>query len=376
MATSVLHLMQCTYLGGTEQTMYALMRGLQGRGYAFTVCSMHPPGEGGDLMREHGIPVLGHEYHGRFGWRTHRRLRETVGRLDCDLVLVSGPTLSGSVAVRHARSQRRVLTVHYHHGADRRSRMKWAAFYRIFGRDYARITFLTDFIRREAEAVAPKLADRFRTIHAPILPPTPLSPAQRADLRASWGLPADVPVVVNAGQLIERKRWDVFLNVAAKVARREHDVHFLIAGDGPARPALEGRVRDLGLSGRVRFVGWQRDTNAVYTASDVLLFNSDADAFGRTPAEAMACGLPVVASVAYGGTSELINHERNGFLLSMHDEGRLAGYVCDVLHESPRRSDMVREGMKTVRERYGYDTFLNAYRTLFSEVLTQGAGEG
>jgi L-malate glycosyltransferase len=284
-------------------------------------------------------------------------------------VLVSGPTLSGCAAARRARSDRRILTVHYHHGTDRASRLKWGAFYRVFGRDYARITFLTDFIRREAEAVAPQLADRFRTVRAPVLPAAPVSPDERAHRREGWGLPVDVPVVVNAGQLIPRKRWDVFLNVAARVARRERDVHFLIAGDGPARPALEARARDLGIAGRVRFVGWQQDTRAVYAAGDVLLFNSDADAFGRTPLEAMACGVPVVASVAYGGTAELIQHERNGFLLDRHEEDALAGHICDVLRASSRRAQIVREGLITVNRDYGYDGFLTTYQKLFGEVL-------
>ncbi len=363
--------MQCTHLGGTEQTVYALMRGLHGRRYDFTVCSMHPVGDGGPLLRESGIPVIGHEYRGRFGWRTHPSLRRTVRWAACDLVLVTGPTLSGAVAVRHARSDRRVLTVHYHHGQDRRSRWKWRAFYAAFGRDYARITFLTDFIRREAEAVAPHLADRFRTVRAPVLPPRPLDPAERAGIRAEWGLPADVPVVVNAGQLIPRKRWDVFLNVAARLSRRERDVHFLIAGDGPSRPLLEERARELGIANRVRFVGWQRDTNSVYAAGDVLLFNSDADAFGRTPLEAMASGLPVVASVTYGGTGELIENGRNGILLDRHDEDALAAHVESLLRPGPARREMVRRGLNTVSRDYGYEGFLAEYDKLFREVLSQ-----
>jgi len=361
--------MQCTYLGGTEQTLYMLMRGLRARGFDFTVCSMHPPGDGAAVLQECGIPVIGHEYRGRFGWRTHRALRRTIGRLDCDLVLVSGPTLSGAVAVRHARRTRRVLTVHYHHGSRPADRLKWGAFYRLFGADYARITFLTDFIRREAEAVAPHLADRFVPIRAPLAVPPARSADRRAELRARWGLSSDAPVVANAGQLIPRKRWDVFLNVAARVARRERDAQFLIAGDGPARPALEARARALGLDGRVRFIGWLRDADAVYGASDVLLFNSDADAFGRTPAEAMACGVPVVASVAYGGTSELIEHGRNGFLLDRHEEGALAEHVCALLRAPGRRAQIVREAMATVQDRYGCEAFLDAYERMFREVL-------
>jgi len=369
MAVPVLHLMQCTYLGGTEQTAYALMRGLHGRGYAFTVCSLHPPGQGRAILEEMGIPLLAHPYRGRFGWRTHPRLRRTIRAVDCRLVLVTGPTLSGCLAVRRARSDRRILSVHYHHGADLRSRIRWGAFYRAFGPDYARIVFLTDFIRREAEALAPALADRFVTIRAPIEPPPSITPAEREALRHAWRLPAHVPVVVNAGQLVERKRWDVFLRVAARLARRHGDVHFLIAGDGPARRRLERLADDLGIRRRVRFVGWQRDTAAVYAAGDVLLFNSDADAFGRTPAEAMAAALPVVASVRYGGTRELIEHGRNGFLLDRHDEDALAEYVELMLRSPSLRTQIVRTGMEKVRREYGYEAFLDAYRRLFEEVL-------
>lgn len=360
--------MQCTYLGGTEQTVYALMRGLAPRGYAFTVCSMHPPGDGAALLADAGIPVIGHTYRGRFGWRSHASLRRTIHAIDTDLVLVTGPTLSGCAAVRRARSDRRVLTVHYHHGTDRRSRMKWRAFYRVFGADYARITFLTDFIRREAEAVAPQLADRFRTIRAPVAPPPADHATRREAVRAAWALPADAPVVVNAGQLIERKRWDVFLGVAARVARRNPDVHFLVAGDGPMRPLLERRAGELGIGRRLRFVGWQRDTAGVYAAADLLLFNSDADAFGRTPLEAMAAGLPVVASVQYGGTRELIEHERNGILLDHHDEDALADYVTQLLTSPGRRSAMVGEARRTVERDYGLDSFLQSYERLFEEV--------
>ena len=240
----VLHLMQCMYLGGTEQTAYALMRGLHGPDYRFEIVSMHPPGEGAEFMTRLGIPVRGQEYRGRFGWRSHGELRRTIGCLPCDLVLVTGPTLSGAMAVRHALSRRRVLSVHYHHGADRISRLKWRAFYGTFGRDYARIVFPTDFIRREAESIAPELAARFRTIRNSITAVPRRSPGERERLRRAWGLPSGVPVVTNAGQLIRRKRWDVFLNVAARVAGRNPDAHFLIAGDGPERSALE----DLALS--------------------------------------------------------------------------------------------------------------------------------
>jgi len=361
--------MQCTHLAGTERTLYAMMNGLHGPRYDFRIVSMHPAGAGAELMAEAGIPTVGHAYRGRFGWRSHLSLRRTVAQTPCDLVLVSGPTVSGSLALSATPVRRRVLTVHYHHETDPQSRRRWRAFYRLCGRRYHTITYLTDFIRREAEAIAPWIAPHARTVRAPAVHIGRTDPAVRREMKRRFGLDEHCPVIGNASALESRKRLDVFLNVAQRITQRCPDAQFLIAGDGPLRGALEAQARDLGIGDRTRFVGWLREPGDLFAALDLLLFNSEADAFGRTPMEAMAVGVPVVASVRHGGTNELIEHGHNGVLLTEHDEEALAEHAVGLIGDDALRERVVERGLQTVRDRHGLDAFLSAYDEIFRDAL-------
>ncbi|MBN1490238.1 MAG: glycosyltransferase [Phycisphaerae bacterium] len=367
--TRVLHLMQCTYLGGTEQTMYTLMRGLQGAEYGFQIVSLHPPGDGAELMATAGIPTAGHAYRGRFGWRTHWSLRRTIARTPCDLVLVTGPTVSGSLALGATPTQRRVLTIHHHHGSSPGARRLWQAFYRMYGHQYHVITYLTDFIRREAEAIAPWIAPRARVVRAPAASIGRVDDEARRAFKRSFGLDEAAPVIGSAGRLVTPKRPDVFLDVAVRVARRCPEAQFVVAGGGPLQTELERRAEHLGLASRMHFLGWLRDTDRFFGALDAFLFTSDADAFGRTPMEAMAVGVPVVASVVYGGTDEIIEHGHNGILLPEHDIDALSGHLLDLLENPALRETRIANGLATVRARHGSEAFLRAYRAIFEETL-------
>lgn len=362
-------MMQCTHLAGTERTLYALMRGLHGPRYDFRIVSLHPAGAGAELMQAAGIPTAGHDYRGRFGWRSHLRMRRTVAQTPCDLVLVSGPTVTGSLALTAAPARRRVLTVHFHHGDDPRSRRRWRAFYRLCGRQYRTITYLTDFQRREAESIAPWIADRTRTVRAPVITVGRADETTRLTLKQRFGLDVHGPVIGNASALIDRKRIDVFLETAARIARRCPDAQFLLAGDGPQRPMLQARAHDLGIGRRTRFVGWLENAADFFGATDILLFNSDADAFGRTPMEAMASGVPVVASVRYGGTRELVRHEHNGILLRDHDVDDLAEHVIALIDDDRLRGQRIERGLATVRQLHGQDVFLKTYDAIFQDAL-------
>lgn len=149
--------------------------------------------------------------------------------------------------------------------------------------------------------------------------------------RAHFNLPGDAKVVGNAGWLIPRKRWDIFLQVAARVVAENPKVFFLIAGDGPERANLEELADSLGISDRIRWLGWQKDLSQFYPALDVLLFNADWDAMPRTPLEAMAFAVPVVCSVLHGGTREMISDDSVGICLPEHDIEKLARHVLILL---------------------------------------------
>ena len=168
--------------------------------------------------------------------------------------------------------------------------------------------------------------------------------------RIRLGMKPSDRIVGNAGWLIARKRWDVFLDVAAGVARRAPKVRFLIAGDGPDRGVLQRQAERLGIAEQIRWLGWREDLTDFYLALDVMLFNSDFDALGRAPLEAMSHGVPLVASVVHCGLPEVVDSDEVGFLLHSHDIPTLRDRVIQLLRDDDAARALGHRGRLRVAE--------------------------
>jgi glycosyltransferase involved in cell wall biosynthesis len=335
----ILNVMQCTELGGMEQASLRLMAGLQRRGHSCEVVSVNAVGRLGPALAAQGITTVGVPFRGKLGWRSHLRLRRAVrgGLGRADALLMTGPTVSGLLSLGRRRTMRRVLCVHFHHTGVKPA-WAWRGMYRLVTARFDAVTFPSDFIRTEAEALWPPLRPIASTVRNPLPLPELADGSARVAARRSLGLPEDVPVVGNAGWLIPRKRFDVFVRTAAVIRRSVPDTVFVIAGDGPERAALEALAVEAGVAPAIRWLGWQRDVGAFYRAIDLLLFNADWDAFPTTPLEAMAAGLPVVASSIHGGLKEAITSPEHGFLIGEHDTDRLAAAAIAQLTDATARA--------------------------------------
>jgi glycosyltransferase involved in cell wall biosynthesis len=314
----ILHIMQCANLGGMEQTTLLRMIGLKSRGNQVRLVSLNPLGQLEPLLKQNGIPAVGLPYRGRRGWRSLGLMYRAFRAEPVDAIMMHGHNLAAMLALGNLCRERRVLCLHFHHTGVK-PEWQWRMVYRVALKQFPVVTYPTDFIRREAQAMWPPLAAISCTLRNPFPLPELASKEERAEARRSLGLPPDAPVVGNAGWLIERKRFDIFLRVAAAIARQAPDALFLIAGDGPLRASLVRMAAELGIADRVRWVGWQRDLTAFYSSLDVLHFNSHWDALGRTPLEALTYGVPVVASVVHGGLSEILDGQGYAYLTATHD---------------------------------------------------------
>jgi glycosyltransferase involved in cell wall biosynthesis len=363
----VLNLIQCTELGGMEQATMRVLAGLQARGHTCTVVSTNPVGALGPLLASQRVPAVGVPFRGRGGWRSHPRLRAVVrsAAAKADAVLMTGPTVTGMLALRARDRRRQVLAVHYHHTGVKRP-LSWRGIYTLAMNRFGAITFPSDFIRHEAEALCPGLRRLALTVRNPLPLPALADDASRRAARTALGLPAGAPVVGNAGWLIPRKRFDVFLRVAARVRAAVPEAVFVIAGDGPERAALEALARELGIGAAVRWLGWQRDLNPVYRALDVLLFNSDWDAFPTTPLEAMSHAVPVVASSIHGGLGETIADRRVGVLMRTHDEESLAEAAVALLRDPPAARRVGAAGRERVARQCEPAAVVTAYERLLT----------
>ena len=157
----------------------------------------------------------------------------------------------------------------------------------------------------------------------------------------SFGLaiPDGVPVVVQIGNLKPQKAPLDFVRVAAIVASSFPEVHFVIAGDGPLRKQVEDLADELGIADRFHLPGWWRDVPALLAATDVAVLTSRHEGLPRAVVEALAAGVPVVAT-AVDGTPEVVHDGVNGMLAPAGDIERLAAGVCTLLEDEDRRRVM------------------------------------
>ncbi len=198
-------------------------------------------------------------------------------------------------------------------------------------------------------------------------------------LRESWGISAEAPVVGTLGRLTHQKGMDLFLHAAAGVASRVPAARFVVAGDGPARVALERLSASLGLKHRVVFAGFQEPAAAM-TAFDVFLATSRYEGLPLTLLEAMACGKAVVAP-RVGAFPEVVDSGVSGLLPSPMfwaprveglDPTPFAEAVLQLLLDDDLRKRLGEEARKKVELNHGIQTMVARHEALYEQLLGNG----
>jgi glycosyltransferase involved in cell wall biosynthesis len=249
--------------------------------------------------------------------------RQILNLEAADALIMTGHNLMAMAALGDFCRHKRLLAMHFYH-TGAKPMWQWRVIYRVAQRCFNAITYPSDYVREEACAIYPPIRNMAWTVRNPLDREPIVTVAHRKILRDRLQLGPDVLIIGNAGWLLPLKRFDIFLRVAARVSVQLPNAQFVIAGDGPERESLRSLARQLGIDQKVHWLGWQKDMRTFYPGLDVLLFNSDWDAFPTTPLEAMSFGVPVIASVLNGGLREVITDDRYGILLQDHDIDRLA----------------------------------------------------
>ena len=196
---------------------------------------------------------------------------------------------------------------------------------------------ISEAIRQFSVDVESAIPDRVHTVRYGLDPATRTAPPDaRRLLRAALELPEDAVLIGSVSRLIEQKGLIYGLRAFIQIADEFPAAHYVLAGAGPLRDALEGAARDLGVGGRVHFLGWRDDTPAIFAALDVLLAPSLWEGFGLVFLEAMALGVPVI-STCISAIPEVIVDGETGWLAPPTDVNALAGALRVALADPDER---------------------------------------
>lgn len=146
-----------------------------------------------------------------------------------------------------------------------------------------------------------------------------------------------------------------FIETAKKVLQKNGDIEFVAVGDGPLRKCIEEKVNQLGLSGKIKFLGWRKDIPRVFRAIDLFVLTSHWEGLPIVFIEAMASGVPIVATDV-GGARDIIRNDINGYLAEKGDVDTLAEKIS-MLAENPKK---VKELAQKAKESFSEEFCLTA----------------
>ncbi|PYR46272.1 MAG: glycosyltransferase family 1 protein [Acidobacteria bacterium] len=190
----------------------------------------------------------------------------------------------------------------------------------------------------------------------------------RAVARAALDIPPGATVVTTVGRLTAIKEQRLFLEVAQRVARLHASTVFLIVGDGELREALEAAAVSLGIADRVRFLGWRRDLETVYGATDIFLLTSRNEGTPVALIESLAAGC-VGVSTDVGGVADVMPTSDVGLMAPPGDAGQLADHVSRLVAEPGRRRAMGEAGRQRVVAQYGINRLVTDIDGLYRDLL-------
>ena len=196
---------------------------------------------------------------------------------------------------------------------------------------------------------------------------TPATPAERKGIRASLGLHADEPIALFVGRLERRKGLDVLLTAWADLARRPGPPRLLVAGPGEAEGWMT-QARALGLEGWVSFLGGREDVADLYRAVDLFVFPSRAEGCPNAVLEAMASGLPVVATNVAGNRETVGEDSRAGWLVPAEDPMALAEVVRTIVASPDLRQKVGVTAREVAEERFAIRRVGGQYLSLYEEL--------
>ena len=239
-----------------------------------------------------------------------------------------------------------------------------------FWRRADRVIAISVAVRRQLEAGGIP-ADRIAVIPDGIdLEAT--SATQPGNILAALGLPSRGRLAVAVSALTEEKGLADLIGAARELADRFPDLHWVVAGAGPLRDDLVARARDAGLAERIHFPGWVEEPLRLLAAAQVCVAPSHAEGLGSTLLDAMALGIPVVAT-AVGGIPELVPPAA-GSLVPAGDPVALAREVALVL-ASPERARSMGDSGRSLAARFAVrgmaEATLSVYRSLTLAVDSQ-----
>lgn len=383
----VVHIVGTPGTGGVQNLVFDLAASRAGRRYRHTMlCLFSGREEFAQRYRDAGIAVesisvpwpdsLDFGSYRVSQWLRHRlaftfpsRLARLLRRLRADLVhthVSHRIDLQAEGVLRHAGLPF-VWTIHGQYRPEGRELERWRRVTRLASDRPSAITAVAEELARDFRARGLDHPDGIQVTRGGTdvsrFRPRPRDP----EWRARWRIPTEAVLLGAAGRLVSEKAYEIFVRAAARIVKEGSDAHFVIAGGGYLQEYLEAEIEKAGIASRFHLVGFEHDVPFFLSQLDVFILSSRFEGFPIALIEALAAGLPAIATPV-GGVPELMG-ENGGLIVAPESEEELAEAMRKML-DPKRRAAFASRG-PAIAARFSMEQAADRFTELYSRLLEQ-----
>ena len=301
----------------------------------------------------HSVPISRNPF-SKINLKAYRELVRLIRREKIDYIHCNTPTggILGRLAGKKCKVKRVIYQAHGFHFYKGAPKKHWLLYYPV-EKWLARYTDALITINREDFELAKSKLKLRRGGNVYYVPGVGIDPSQyrldssvREAKRLELGLGGGDVALISMGDLIARKNYDTAIRAIAEA--NNPALQYLICGKGPEEENLKALAESLGVSKQIRFLGFRSDVKELLAASDVFLFTTKQEGLPRSMMEAMASGLPCIASRIRGNT-DLLENTDGGYLCETNDVSAYAEKLNLLASDAALRQKMGSNNLQTIQ---------------------------
>lgn len=302
----------------------------------------------------------------------YKQLKKILDREHYDLIHCHTPM--GSVITRLAADAARksgtkvIYTAHGFHFYKGAPAINWLVYYPI-ERILSKKTDLLLTMNKEdytrAKTFSAKRVELVDGVGLDISRFTIATEEKKEEVRKEFGLNKEDIFAISVAQLIPRKNHTVLIQAIKKL--NNPNFHLFILGDGAQEKELKEQVKVLGIEKQVHFLGFRRDVSRICKSADIFLFASLQEGLSVAIMEAMACGLPIVASNIRGNI-DLVDNDLGGYLVDPKDVDGFVDSIKKLMNDSQKQEQMRIYNLKKI-QKYSVDAVTKKMAEIYKSIM-------
>lgn len=362
----ILYLTHSMQVGGIEVIIYEFVCRLNNNGFLPSVCVFKGGGSLEAKLKSQGVKVYCLEKKEGIDLRLPLRLRRILKKESIRILHTHNFSawLYGAVAARRIKGLRHVHTEHSNVDKKRRALAE-----RVLSYFTNIVVCVSKDVRQSMIENQGILPERVTVIHNGVdIEKFRPDPEKRIFCRTKLSVKQNTPLIGIVARLAPIKNHASLLKAFSKLSEDMPDLELLVVGDGELKNKLVKQTNEMNLTRRVLFLGERQDIPELLNAIDVFVLPSLSEGHNMTLLEAMATGLPVVAT-SVGGNLEIVEDGVTGYLIPSKQPEILGQKIAMLLKNETLRSQMGKRGRTIVLKHFDMQKMTKAYQALYLSLI-------